>query len=546
MNPNPRDEALGRPSGLSRRELVRRSAALGLAGAALTTHSGLALGSGVGPFASDQNIRAALFQADAGTIRVGMVGDGQTLDPPNWTNINERHFIPALFDNLIEIGPDFSLVPGLAASWEASPDELEWTFRLQEGVLFHDGTPCDAEAVAYNFRRVLDPANNLRHRANVEMISGVEVIDPLTVKIVLSERFTPILATLTEAVGYISSPTAIEQYGDEYGSHPVGTGPFKLVEWRRDSELKLERFDQYWRQGLPRAAGVSFLPIPDTAVKLTNLRTGSIDIVDEIATADADAVANDSSLQLFTLSGSRWPMIRLNTAKPPFNNMALRQAVSHAINRDGIIAAIYFGRGRPAYGPISPLYPAVYDPAIEQSGLGYDPEKAKAKLAEAGQPDGFSFTLDIGNTPQTARTAELIQASLAEVGISVEIVTRESAAFTERLRSKEFEAALGSWTPRPDVDGIIYQHFHTNGLANWVSYSNPEVDALLDQTRTTSIGDERNELFRQAERIIAQEVPWVFLVFEELDRAARAEVTNYVISPDTLLQLRDVAVGGAD
>lgn len=546
MNPIPAEQTTSDcASALSRRELIRRSAALGLAGTALTTFSGTALGASVGPFASNRNLRTALLQTEGDVIRVGMVGDGSTIDPPNWTNINERHFIPALFDNLIEVDANFNLVPGLAASWESSADELEWTFRLQPNVLFHDGTPCDAGAVAFNFRRVLDPANNLRHRANVEMITGVEVIDPLTVKIVLGEPFTPILATLTEAVGYISSPIAIQQYGEEYGSNPVGAGPFKLVEWRRDSELKLARFDDYWRTDLPRASGVSFLPIPDTAVKLTNLRTGSIEIVDEIATADADAVAGDSSLQLFTLAGSRWPMIRLNTAKAPFDNVALRQAVAHAINRDAIIAAIYFGRGMPAFGPISPLYPAVYDPAIEQQGLGYNLDQAKAKLAEAGQPDGFSFSLDVGNTPQTARMAELIQASLSEVGINLEIVTRESAAFTERLRSKEFEAALGSWTPRPDVDGIIYQHFHTNGLANWVSYSNPELDALLDQTRSAPIGDERNELFRQAERIIAQEVPWVFLVFEELNRAARAEVSNYVVTPDTLLQLRDVAIGGA-
>ncbi|MCC6791272.1 MAG: ABC transporter substrate-binding protein [Thermomicrobiales bacterium] len=532
-------------SGLSRRDLIRRSATAGLAGATALSLSDSILGASVKPAALDRNLRSLLFQTEGDVIRVGMVGDGTTLDPPNWTNINARHFIPALFDNLIEIDAEFNLVPGLAASWESSADELEWTFHLQPNVLFHDGTPCDAEAVAFNFRRVLDPNNNLRHRANIEIITAVEVVDPLTVKIVLGEPFTPILATITEAVGYISSPAAIEQYGEEYGSHPVGAGPFKLVEWRRDSELALARFDDYWRTDLPRASGVSFLPIPDTAVKLTSLRTGDIEIVDEIATADADSVAGDDSLQLFTLAGSRWPMIRLNTVIAPFDNLALRQAVAHAINRDAIIAAIYFGRGTPAYGPISPLYPAVYDPAIEQNGLRFDLDMARAKLAEGGQPDGFSFSLDIGSTPQVARLAELIQASLTEVGIQLEIVARESAAFTERLRSKEFQAALGSWTPRPDVDGIIYQHFHTAGLANWVSYSNPELDTLLDQTRTTPPGNERNELFRQAERIVAQEVPWVFLVFEELNRAARVGVANYTITADTLLQLRDVALDGA-
>jgi peptide/nickel transport system substrate-binding protein len=471
-----------------------------------------------------------------------MTGDGSTLDPAQWTNINERHFIPALFDNLIEIDENFNLKPGLATSWESANGDLEWTLHLQEGVTFHDGTPCDAEAVAFNFNRVLDPANALRHVADVPALQSVEVVDPLTIKLILSQAYTPILAALTEAVGYISSPAAVQQWGADYGAHPVGTGPFKLVEWRRDSQLVLERFDGYWREGLPKASGVTFLPIPDTSVKLTNLRSGDIELVDEIAAADADTVAGDSSLQLFSLKGSRWPMIRLNTIVAPFDNVALRQAVTHAIPRDGIVQAIYFGHAQPAYGPISPLYTSVYDPNIEQAGLKYDPDAAKAKLTEAGMADGFSFSLDIGSTPQFARMAELIQAALSEVGIQMEIVPQESAAFTERLRSKQFQAALGSWTPRPDVDGITYQHFHSAGLANWTSYSNPEVDKLLDQTRVTPIGDERNELFRQAEKLIIQDAPWAFLVFEELSRAARADVSGYAATPDTLLHLADTAV----
>lgn len=492
---------------------------------------------------SAAHFRALALQESDEPIMVGMTGDGSTLDPANWTNINERHFIPAIFDNLVAVDENLGLVPGLATEWTPSEDGLEWTFRLREGVLFHDGTTCDAEAVAFNIRWVLDESNGLRHRADISMVTDVEVVDPLTVKFILDSPFAPLPATLYESVGYISSPTALETYGADYGSKPVGTGPFKLVEWRRDNQLVLERFEDYWQADLPRASGITFMPIPDTAVKLTNLRSGTIDLVDEIAAADVEAVESDESLQVFTLAGSRWPMIRLNTIVEPFDNVLLRQAFSHAIPREGIIQAIYFGRAQPAYGPISPLYSSVYDPDIEQAGLAYDLDLARQKLEEAGMADGFAFTLDIGATPQTARMAELIQASVSEIGIQMEIQPQESAAFTERLRSKEFQAALGSWTPRPDVDGTVYQHFHTDGLANWVSYSNPEVDALLDQTRTAPLGEERNELFRQAERIIANDVPWAFIVFEELARAARSAVSGYEMTPDTLLHLGSVQKG---
>jgi peptide/nickel transport system substrate-binding protein len=471
-----------------------------------------------------------------------MTGDGSTLDPANWTNINERHFIPAIFDNLVAVDENLNLVPGLATSWETSDDGLLWTFHLREGVTFHDGTPFDAEAVAFHVNFILDEANALRHRADIGMVSEARAVDSHTVEFVLTEPFSPFAATLYESVGYISSPAALQEYGEDYGSHPVGTGPFKFVEWRRDNELRLERFDDYWQTDLPRAAGVSFFPIPDTAVKLTNLRSGTIDLVDEIAAADVADASSDSELQVFTQAGTRWPMIRLNTVVAPFDNVLLRQAVTHAIPRDGIVQAIFFGNAQPAYGPISPIYSQVYNPDVASIGLVYDLDLARAKLSEAGMPDGFSFTLDVGSTPQMQRMAELIQASLAEVGISMEIQPQESAAFTERLRSKEFQAALGSWTARPDVDGTMYQHFHTNGLANWVSYSNPEVDELLDLTRTTPIGEERNELFRQAEALIIQDAPWAFIAFENLSRVARSAVSGYEMSPDTLLHLEKVAV----
>lgn len=549
---------------LTRRELMR-AGALGLSAGSLAALLAACGGSSIGPtataaptgtkVASPQTAGSAISATSpaasavasktSGPIRVGMTGDGKSLDPADWVVINERHYIPQLFDNLIEINDAYDLAPGLATSWDASLDGLTWTFHLQPGVTFHDGTPFDAAAVKFNLDRTRDPANAIHHSADLSVVTSVDVVDPLAVKVVLQQPFTPFLATLTEAVGYMSSPAAINKYGKDYAVNPVGTGPFQFVEWVRDSHLTLKRFDGYWRQGLPRASGVTFQPIPDTAVKLTGLRTGSIDIVDSIDPKDVAAVGADSSLKLYSLKGSVWPMLRLNTATGPFATMALRQAVASAINRDNIVKAVYFGHAEPAYGPIPPLYKSVYDPNIKQSAPAYDPAQAKQKLIEGGQPNGFPFQLNISNTPDNARMAELIQSDLAAVGIKMQINSLESAAFTTALQGKKFDAALGSWTPRADVDGVMYQHFHSKGLANWVSYHNPTVDSLLDKSRTTPPGAARNDLFKQAAQIIAQEVPWVVLVFQELNRAARASLTGYTITPDTLLHLASAATGGA-
>lgn len=546
----------------TRRQILRRAGWLSLSAGSAAALLAACGGSSIGPTETPAPVTKAPPQSVApgvpataqtasapagktsGPIRVGMTGDGKSLDPADWVVINERHYIPQLFDNLIEINDAYDLTPGLATSWDASPDGLTWTFHLQPGVKFHDGTPFDAAAVKFNLDRTRDPANTLQHSTDLSVVASVNVIAPLTVNVVLQHPFTPFLATLTEAVGYMSSPDAIKKYGKDYAVNPVGTGPFQFVEWVRDSHLTLKRFDSYWRQGMPRAAGVTFQPIPDTAVKLTNLRTGGIDIGDGIDPKDVAAVGADPSLKLYSLKGSRWPMLLLNTTIGPFTNMALRQAVASAINRDNIVKAVYFGHAEPAYGPIPPLYKSVYDPNIKQSAPAYDPAKVKQKLAEGGQPNGFSFQLNISNTPTNARMAELIQSDLAAVGIKFEIRPLEATAFTSALQGKKFDASLSSWTPRADVDGIMYQHFHSKGLSNWVSYHNPTVDDLLDKTRSAPSGQARNDLFKQAVQIIVQEAPWVVLVFEELNRASRATAAGYTMTPDTLLHLASVSVGG--
>ena len=225
-------------------------------------------------------------------------------------------------------------------------------------------------------------------------------------------------------------------------------------------------------------------------------------------------------------------MVRLNNAMPPFNNKALRQAVSYAVNRDQVVTAIYFDQARPAYGPISPVYREYYDPAVSRYGYQYDPQKAKAKLAEGGQPNGFTFTLEIYASPEQTRLAELIQAQLADVGITAKIQAYEIATLIDRVTAKRFQAEIGSWTPRPDIDGTMYNHFSTRGNVNSVSYNNPTVDALLEKTRTIPDGPERVQLYRQIQHMIIDDAPWIFLGLSEPDgRDADARCRESPLAP---------------
>jgi peptide/nickel transport system substrate-binding protein len=508
--------------------LLTRRRLLGAAGAAA-----LALAR------SERPARGAVAApTNGGTLRVGITGGWSTLDPPHYTNVSERQIFYSIYSPLFSLTPQFTIGPGLVQSWTVSPDGLRLRFQLQPGVRFHDGTPCDAAAVKFNIERILDPATGSAFRTILSPIREVRVANPVTVDLALSQPFTPLLSWFTEGPGFMSSPDAVRKWGAQYGQHPVGTGPFTFAEWVKDDHITLRRFPAFWQRGLPHLDGVVYRPLNDETVKMADLRAGSLDIVDTVPAQQQRAVRNDPRFQTLVLPGTRWPMIRLNTAAPPFNNKALRQAVSYAVDRVQIVTAIYFGQAQPAYGPISPVYREYYDPAVSRYGYGHDPQKARAKLAEGGQPNGFSFSLEIFTSPEQTRLAELIKAHLAEVGITANIQAYELTTLQDRITGKRYQAVIGSWTPRPDIDGTMYNHFSSRGNVNSMSYHNAAVDDLLERTRTASNGAERIRLYRQIQRLVVEDAPWVFLIFENLMIGMSKDVHGLPAIPDAIMRFQ--------
>jgi peptide/nickel transport system substrate-binding protein len=520
---------------------------VGLAVALIVAAGGCAPAAPTSPVAGERNpTSAAVVKPSSaesrrgGTLRLGTSSEWNTLDPPLYTTVSERQIFYSIYDPLVGMNEDLSIVPHLARSWQVSADGLEWTFSLASGVKFHDGTPFNAQAAKFNLDRLMDPATGSALRQQVAAIKEVQAPDNLTIKIILSQPFTPLLAWLAEGPGFMASPTAVGKWGKEYGRHPVGTGPFEFVEWVKGDHLTLQRFKDYWESGLPYLDEVVFKPVRDPTVQLAGLRTATLDLVDDVAANEVAGLRAAQDRKLYELKGARWPMVRLNLAKPPLDNKAIRQALSLAIDRDAIVKAVYFGNATPAFGPISPTYKAVYDPAVEQFGFKRDVAKAKQKLVEGGQPNGFTLPLDITGTPGQTRLGELIKAQLAEIGVTVEIGTFEPTALTDRMTSRGFVAAVGSWTPRPDVDGTMYGHFHSTGNVNHVSYRNPKVDALLDRTRVLPPGDERIQKFREAQQLIVDDAPWIFLVFETKAMATLKSVEGLPLIPDTMVRPKTI------
>ena len=473
-----------------------------------------------------------------GTLRVGLTGDWATLDPPHYIQYAERQIFYSIYTPLVLLSPQHTLGPGIARSWTVSPDGLRLTFHLQPNVRFQDGTPCDAAAVKFNIDRTLDPATASAFRSILAPIKAVQATNPLTVDLTLSTPFTPLLSWFSEGPGFMLSPTAVQKRGSQYGQYPVGSGAFAFDEWVRSDHLQLKRFPQFYEQGLPYLDNVVYRPMDDETVKMADLRAGSLDLIDAVPASEQRAFVQDTRFRSFVLPGANWPQVILNNATPPFNNKALRQAVSYAVNRDQVVTAIYFDQASPAYGPISPIYRGYYDPAVSQYGIHYDPQKAKAKLAEGGQPNGFTFNLDIYASPEQTRLAQLIQAQLADVGVTAKINVYEVTTLFDRATAKNFQAILGSWTPRPDIDGTTYNHFSSKGNVNYISYNNPTVNALFEKTRIIPDGPERIQVFRQIQRILIDDCPWIFLAFLNRMVGMRAQVQGVPQSPDGMLRLK--------
>jgi peptide/nickel transport system substrate-binding protein len=269
---------------------------------------------------------------------------------------------------------------------------------------------------------------------------------------------------------------------------------------------------------------------------MAGLRSGSLEIVDDTPARDRASLRSNPEVRLYDLQGTRWPMIRLNLTIAPLDKKEVRQALSMAIDRDAIAKAIYNGEAVPAYGPLSPVYRAFYDPAVETYGFKRDVDKAKQLLATAGFPNGFNLPIDAQSGPEQQRLGELVKAQLAEIGVDVEITTYEATIFTDRLTTKKYSMTVGSWTPRPDTDGTMFGHFHSKGNVNSMSYSNPQVDALLEQTRRLPPGEERIKAFRDAQRLIVDDAPWIFLVFQNQTRATLKTVEGMPVLPDTMMR----------
>lgn len=494
------------------------------------------------------------------TLVYGYADNFKTFDPARQVFAQETAIIQQVLEPLVLFNQDLVLTPRLAIDWSTSDDCNSWVFRLRPNVFFHDGTEFTSDAVKAHFERVLDPVTASTRAKNYEDIDTIETPDPLTVVFRLKRQNCIFPEKLSAASASIPSPAAVEKYGAEIRRNPVGTGAFEFVEWRTDQYIKLKRFDRYWNAENIHIENLEFRPVAENTTRLILLEQGVIDMAD-ISFAHVNVAKSNDRIVVQSAPHLSIRYIGFNTQKPPFNDVRVRRAANHAVNKADMMKYMFFGVGEPARGPIPSVLPA-FNPDIE--GYEYDPEKAKALLAEAGfGPDNpLKTQIWTYESGQYRVAADAVVGDLRRVNMDISMRVIDNAAYWSKFdefltRSGEmyptkegvYEMYVGGWVGGETAHGFLENLFKHGSYSNSSFYHNPEVEELLVKFKTIVDDEERNAVYRRMQELIVEDAPWIFAFHGQLNVGLQKHVQGYRISPSGLIPLEGVRLvpgGGGD
>jgi peptide/nickel transport system substrate-binding protein len=481
--------------------------------------------------------------APAQTLRIGLAEDPDILDPTVARTFVGRIVFAALCDKLFDIGPELEIVPQLATGWEWTDDNKGLIIKVRPGVKFQDGEPLDATAVKFSIERHLTmPGSN--RKAEISAVTGVDIVDDHTVKIVLSAPYVPLLAQLTDRAGMVVSPKAAQAAGANFGLHPVCAGPFKFVERVAQDRIVVERFADYWDTGKIKLDRIVYLPIPDSTVRLANLQSGALDMIERVAAHDLDSVRGDPRLKLAAITALGYQGITFNLAngersKTPLGQDArVRQALELSIDRAALNEVVFNGEFEPGNQWVPPQNPYyLKDFPIPKRDVG----KARGLLASANAPNPV-VAMMVPNSPEPLQVAQVIQAMAQESGFDIRIEATEFASSLELAARGDFEACQTGWSGRVDPDGNIYNFVSCKAppALNIGHYCNEEVDRELDAGRTAPAADERLGHYRIVAGYILQDRPLIYLYHQKWLWAFSNKLTGFSPLPDGLIRPQEL------
>ncbi|KHS86727.1 glutathione ABC transporter substrate-binding protein [Pectobacterium carotovorum subsp. carotovorum] len=494
-------------------------------------------------------ITAAMAASPVWAAKDAVIAVGSTftsLDPYDANDSLSQTVAKSFYQGLFGFDKDMKLVNVLADSYDVSPDGLTYTVKLHPGVKFHDGSAFNAAAVKVNLDRASNPDNRLKRYNLFKMIDKTEAVDDLTVKITLKTPFSAFVNNLAHPAAVMISPAALKQYGKEIGFHPVGTGPYRFVAWNQTDFVKVEKFNGYWKAGLPKLDSITWRPVVDNNTRAALLQTGEAQFAYPIPFEQAKVLEKNDKLALVASPSILHRYISMNVTQKPFDNPKVREALNYAINKEALIKVAFSGYATPAEGPL----PSSIDYSVKYHPWPYDPAKARELLKEAGYPDGFTTTLWSSHNHSTAqKVLQFTQQQLAQVGVKVQVTAMDAgqrAAEVEGKGVKETGVRLfyTGWSASTgEADWALSPLFATASWPpaqfNTAFYSNPQVDADLANALKTTDRTEKQKLYKDAQDKIWADAPWIFLATERLVSANSKKLTGFYVMPDTLFSFEE-------
>ena len=479
--------------------------------------------------------------AYAASFRIGLRADPDILDPAQGGSVAGRMVFAAMCDKLIDTTAGGGFRPQLATAWAWSPDGKTLTLTLRDGVKFQDGQAMDAKSVKTNLDRYRTAAIS-RRKTELKPVDKVEIIAPKTVALHLSQPYAPLLGVLADRAGMMMSPAVLEKSDQEIGLHPICAGPFSFVDRVAQDHIQLKRFDGYWNRAAIAFDTLIYHPIPDDTVRLLNLRSGDLDMMERLSPTDIEGVRGDANTKVVEGPSLAYDLISINVAhgakadNPLGRSNKVRQALELSIDKSIINQVAYNGLFVPSNqheAPGTRFFDADY-PVRPR-----DVEKAKALLQEAGETHP-SFTLTVANNPVQQQVAQLIQAMAGESGFKIDIQVTESGTLAADSDAGNYQASIAIWSGRPDPDSNVSPWDDCHGFLNWGEYCNQDLDSVLAKARQGTNPDERKALYDQAVAMYLTDLPHIVLYHYKSLCGLRKNISGFVPYPDGLVRLQGV------
>jgi glutathione transport system substrate-binding protein len=474
-----------------------------------------------------------------------------TTDPYDANDTLSQAMAKSFYEGLFGFDKDMKLIPVLAEGYDVSKDGLVYTIKLRKGVKFHDGTDFKADAVKANFDRVTNPDNKLKRYGLYNNIAKTDVVDDYTARITLKTPFSAFINQLAHPSGVMISPTALKQWGSkEIAFHPVGTGPFKFVEWKATDYVKVAKFDGYWQKGLPKIDTLTWKPVIDNNTRAAVMQTGEAQFTYPVPPEMAEVLKAKPDLDVVAAPSIIERYLSMNTQHKPFDNPKVREAINYAIDKSAVAKVAFGGYATPADG----IVPAGVEYSVKIGVWPHDIAKAKQLLAEAGYPNGFETELwSAYNHTIAQKVTQVLQQQLQQVGIKTRITLLEAGQRVEKVESWQDPATApvrlyyvgwssstgeADWALRP----LLASESWPPRLFNTAYYKSARVDADIKNALLTTDKAEKEKLYRDAQETIYRDAPWAPLVVEKLLSAKNKKLSGVYTMPDGSFNFTDIDI----